>query len=930
MRKMVVVIVVLSLVLSILVVGNSNVYGQETKLIELFIGKKDVFVGGKATSPLDVAPVITSGRTFVPLRFVSEKLGAQVKWNAKEQKVIIIQGGKTIELWPKTAKSQGKNIIRINGRQKKMDVKPYVDKKAGRTLVPVRFVSEALGYYVKWDPVGYRVSISNIPLVIKPNHSVSGNITVWYGKKAQEFIDEIVSEFEKTYNVSVKAIYVPDNVLMKKLYQAAQQGNAPDAVIADGSLLVDMIDQHLVYPIDDLIDPLVAKAYYIAPSINAFIYGERLYGLPISVDTVALIIRNDKVKQVPNTYEEFIKGDYDGDLSFPLFFKYYSPFYFATVSRGLYSYKNGYLAWNISNNVIIPFKKFANLEDIGRIAGYLGRSWNLEKARKEVIDALVDDEDGKNVVMVVGDREMYRDIVRRISYVSVLPVPGGKPLVEAYGIFLTSEKNKKATVEFMKFYTGLVSGNDGYNAAYEMAKYRTLVANVDIYLKSVIRKDKELLAFGKSASYGVCIPDAKTFEQNMTYALRMFDDGYTDGIDKLVKSRLESGVYSDMAWVSDEGGTITDFIKVDDGYIATYDDDYGTIYKVSFDGKTLWKKTFLGENDSGFIHLYAISPGNNGGFVVGGASDNGIFIAKLTSGGDLIWKKQVGVGWNNQITDIVSVGDGYIAVGNTKSIEDNSGKQFGLHDGFAIKFDENGNIVWKKLYGGNSNDVINKVIITSDGGYLLVGWTVSDDIQGYKGEGSADLFVVKVDANGNIQWQKVIGGTGDDEGYSAVETQKTYVIVGNTSSNDGDVLGHNNADNNGNDIWIVAVDKNNGNIVWQRFIGGSSEDKAYDAVLLPTGNIVVLGDMGEDSVKEMFGIGFGGSDIVLATISTSGDIKKVVPLGGDGDDTGYHMLYEGSYTYTIVGDTYSNPVYDFSMASDRPGVGGFIMRVHQR
>ena len=96
---------------------------------------------------MDTSPFIISGRTFVPIRFVSESLGGTVLWDGEERKVTIILNGETIEMWI------GKNYAYVNGQSelidsKNPDITPFI--KDDRTFVPLRFVSESLGMKVIW------------------------------------------------------------------------------------------------------------------------------------------------------------------------------------------------------------------------------------------------------------------------------------------------------------------------------------------------------------------------------------------------------------------------------------------------------------------------------------------------------------------------------------------------------------------------------------------------------------------------------------------------------------------------------------------------------------------------------------------------------------------------------------------------------------
>src|SRR2546423_3312675 len=104
------------------------------------------------------------------------------------------------------------------------------------------------------------------------------------------------------------------------------------------------------------------------------------------------------------------------------------------------------------------------------------------------------------------------------------------------------------------------------------------------------------------------------------------------------------------------------------------------------------------------------------------------------------------------------------------------------------------NIQWQKCLGGDSVDVANSVIQTSDGGYAIAGYTYSSNGNITSNHGATDVWVVKLDAKGNIEWQRTLGGSSYEEGNSIIEGDNGFVIAGHTTSNDGDVSGFHDKD----------------------------------------------------------------------------------------------------------------------------------------
>ncbi|MFT3908627.1 MAG: hypothetical protein QM737_04330 [Ferruginibacter sp.] len=149
-------------------------------------------------------------------------------------------------------------------------------------------------------------------------------------------------------------------------------------------------------------------------------------------------------------------------------------------------------------------------------------------------------------------------------------------------------------------------------------------------------------------------------------------------------------------------------------------------------------------------------------------------------------------------------------------------------------------IKWQKCIGGSNEDMANDVLINPDGSYIVVGYTKSDDgdITGHHGTaGTADAFIAKLDTAGNIIWLRSIGGTGDDVFQTVIATNdNAYVCVGYTNSNDGDII--NNHGNN--DAWVVKINLA-GNIIWNKCYGGTKADVAADVVLTPDGAYAIMG-----------------------------------------------------------------------------------------
>jgi uncharacterized delta-60 repeat protein len=216
---------------------------------------------------------------------------------------------------------------------------------------------------------------------------------------------------------------------------------------------------------------------------------------------------------------------------------------------------------------------------------------------------------------------------------------------------------------------------------------------------------------------------------------------------------------------------------------------------------------------------------------------------------------------------------GYIVAGWTGS--------WPYYDIFLIKTDASGNRIWAKTYGGTDWDGAYSVQQTSDGGYIVAGWTRSFGAGGY------DIFLIKTDANGNIIWAKTYGGTNNDTAYSVQQTSDGgYIVAGRTGS-----LGV-----GGLDIFLIKTDAN-GNIIWAKTYGGTEWDWAYSVQQTSDSGYIVAG------LTASFGA--GSPDIFLIKTDANGNIIWAKTYGGTYWDNAFSVQQTSDGGYIVAGITYS-------------------------
>lgn len=204
---------------------------------------------------------------------------------------------------------------------------------------------------------------------------------------------------------------------------------------------------------------------------------------------------------------------------------------------------------------------------------------------------------------------------------------------------------------------------------------------------------------------------------------------------------------------------------------------------------------------------------------------------------------------------------------------------------------------WQRCFGGTSGEDGRYVIQTNDGGYVMTGTTFSNDGDVNGNHGGGDVWLVKLTNLGAIQWQRALGGSGADRATCVQELDGGgYVIAGSTFSNDGDVSGHHNPTGADHDIWVVRVDIN-GTIVWQRCLGGIGADQAHAIRQTTDGGFIVVGETystGGDVIGN-----HGGGDAWVVKLSENGTTQWQRCFGGSSWDVASDVwpTIDGGYIF---------------------------------
>jgi len=327
-----------------------------------------------------------------------------------------------------------------------------------------------------------------------------------------------------------------------------------------------------------------------------------------------------------------------------------------------------------------------------------------------------------------------------------------------------------------------------------------------------------------------------------------------------------------------------------------------------------WQKTYGGSSYDGARSIHQTT---DGGFIMAGTTlsmdgdilgnhgGDDVWVVKLTTTGSIQWKKAIGGTNNDGAYSISPTHDGgYFVAGYTASNNfDISGNHGGLSDGLVVKLSSTGSIEWQKSIGGSGQDQIWSAQQTSDLGYILAGRSNSVDGDLSSNNGLLDFWVIKLNELGAIQWQKSLGGSKDDMARSVKQTlDGGYIIVGQTASTDGDVTGlHGNMD-----FWVVKLSPS-GAMEWQKALGGTAGDIANDVIETIDGNYIVVGYVGSHNSGDVTGHAeLALFDFWTVKLNNSGELVWQKTAGGTLPDYARSVVPAVGGGYLIAGTAYSN------------------------
>ncbi|MEP3225734.1 MAG: hypothetical protein ABJO01_07155 [Parasphingorhabdus sp.] len=254
-----------------------------------------------------------------------------------------------------------------------------------------------------------------------------------------------------------------------------------------------------------------------------------------------------------------------------------------------------------------------------------------------------------------------------------------------------------------------------------------------------------------------------------------------------------------------------------------------------------WERTY-GNTAADHLHSWTIMP--DGGLLMAGKTNavptgpSNAWLVCTDAQGQLLWQKNFGNSDTDYARDLLSLTDGnFLMLGNQFS--ENNGR----YNLWLVKLDPAGNILWQKNYGGERNEYARSIMATPDGNFLISGATES------KGAGSFDVWLLKIDGEGNLLWDKTFGGTEYERApILAMAEDGQFYLAGATQSKGAGQ----------SDAWLLKF-KANGKLRWEKTYGGAGYETINDFIFMPNGDFLLAGTTSTPGIQDSNGWFLRGS-----------------------------------------------------------------------
>ncbi|MGB0769587.1 MAG: hypothetical protein ACPGPB_02420 [Flavobacteriaceae bacterium] len=331
----------------------------------------------------------------------------------------------------------------------------------------------------------------------------------------------------------------------------------------------------------------------------------------------------------------------------------------------------------------------------------------------------------------------------------------------------------------------------------------------------------------------------------------------------------------DLITTNDGGYAILGSSKSNDGDVSNNSgsNDFW-VAKLDASGTIIWEKSF---GYVGADSAFSIIQTQDNGFLLSGvldvsASDGAgnnrmnmerhaggdYWVIKIDAMGELQWSRYFGGTFTDTAYDSVQTQDGnFLIMGSSDSDDVDINNNKGTYDFWVVKLNNTGTLLWEKSFGGTEIDEARAITTTADGNFFIAGDSRSNDIDLTTNNGAADVWIIKINSNGDLLWEKTFGGSSFDGVKAIHKTQNNeFLVAGNSRSSDGNLTKNNGQ----NDAWIFKINAQ-GNVMWQKTIGGNDVDLLMGITELNNGSIVGVGNSNSSDIDISENKGF--SDVLI-------------------------------------------------------------------
>lgn len=302
----------------------------------------------------------------------------------------------------------------------------------------------------------------------------------------------------------------------------------------------------------------------------------------------------------------------------------------------------------------------------------------------------------------------------------------------------------------------------------------------------------------------------------------------------------------------------------------------------------------------------------------------------------VLWDKSYGGVHSDYLFDAIPTADyGFILAGSSLSDVTGNKKEEGIYglDYCLWKIDRKGNLVWQKTYGGNGLDYLKSVNHTTDGGFILGGHSTST-INKFKTEtnyGGEDIWILKLDANGEKEWDRSLGGSQREILNSIKQTKDGgYILAASSSSPmDTTLQTTKNTPHFGHlDYWLIKLDTN-GEIEWQKTYGGRYREELIEVLETKSGDFILGGVSNSSESGNKSTSNYGNNDIWIIRVDALGNTIWQKTLGGSGDDVlgDMKLIEDQEEEFILVGGSTNSPMSGNKSIDNRNGTDFWLLKL---